>query len=116
MTALGAPLGGLILSFRFVILAGSGGPKRCSTTGNHGYRWLGHPDSDTENRRRSSARPRAPDKEVPDRCGRVPPVGTKTCRPPLYRRGPVEAERLHPADPQLVIDELRKIAGHAPIS
>jgi hypothetical protein len=31
----------------------------------------------------------------------------KTCRPPLDRRGPVEAERLHPADRQLVIDELR---------
>jgi hypothetical protein len=87
--------------------------QECSTTDNHGYRWLGRPDSDTENRRRSGTRPRTPDKEVPDRCGRVPPVGTKTCRPPLDRRGPVEAERLQPADPQLVIDELRKIAGHA---
>src|SRR5580704_13579300 len=45
--------------------AGGDQHQECSTTDNHGYRWLGRPDSDTENRRRSSARPRAPDRKYP---------------------------------------------------
>src|SRR6202011_4358402 len=55
--------------------------QECSTTDNHGYRWLGRPDFPTLKIVVGPAlAPRAPDKEVPDRCGRVPPVGTKTCQ------------------------------------
>jgi hypothetical protein len=55
--------------------------RSASTTDNHGYRWLGRPDFPTLKIVVGPAlAPRAPDKEVPDRCGRVPPVGTKTCQ------------------------------------